>query len=143
MLVGCFDFGDQFFADYVQVGGNRSRRFGHIIESSQLQSFERGQRPFLRQGAEHNHRHPGMLFKNMEHGGHAVHRGHVDVHGDDIGRQLAVFLDGVLPVPGQADHFKFRGGIKDCLDHPSHHGRLFHYQNFYLLRHTGLPPYHL
>src|SRR5258708_37517202 len=116
---GDFNFCNQLIGNLFEMSGGRVLGLGHKIDGAKREGFEGSVAAFFRMSAEKNDRQ-GSAPHDETQRIHAVHTGHLQVEGHDIGLQLFNFFQCETAVHGGADNFDGRVAREDGGDEFPH-----------------------
>src|ERR1700676_182771 len=105
---GDFDFIDESVSDGFKTAGGGIDGLGDEVDGAESESLERGVGAFFRMSAEENDGQRSAAHDEAE-SFHAVHAGHLEIEGDDVGLELFDFFESESAVHGGADDLD--GGV--------------------------------
>ena len=132
------DLVGDLLAKLLEPVGNADLRFGHKVDSPQLQGLERDFGTPLGQGGDHHHRHRAkahQLGQEVD----AIHARHLHVQRDDVGIEVADHLPRGKGIGRRADAFHVRLVVDDLAEQAAHQGGIVHHHHACLGHLVGPP----
>jgi hypothetical protein len=105
------------------------RGLRHVVGGTRRERVERRGRTALRERREHDDRDARARGAQRPHRVDAVHHGHLDVHGDEVGCELLDLRERDLTVRGRADHVDRRIPGERVGDEPADHDGVVDHQD--------------